>query len=98
MEFRLAAFYFLFFAAAGGYVAYFPLYLASRGLSAVQIAWVLALPALARTFAPAAGGGLADRTGAHRTIVATSCAVSVAGYALLPFTDRIAWVVGVMSV
>jgi len=98
MESRLAAFYFLFFAYAGAYVAYFPLYLASRDLSAVHIAWVLALPALARTFAPAAWGWLADRTGAHRTIVATSCAITAAGMALLPFTERIAWVIGVMSV
>jgi MFS transporter, PPP family, 3-phenylpropionic acid transporter len=98
MELRLATFYFLFFAHAGLYVAYFPLYLAGRGLSAVEIAWVLALPALARTFAPIAWGWLADRTGAHRAIVVMSCAVTAAAFALLPFTDRIAWVIGVMSV
>ena len=97
MEFRLAAFYFLFFAHAAAYVAYFPLYLASRSLSAVEIAWVLALPAIARTFAPAAWGWVADRTGAHRAIVATSCLVTAVGTALLPFTDHIAWVFGVMS-
>jgi MFS transporter, PPP family, 3-phenylpropionic acid transporter len=98
MEFRLAAFYFLFFAYAGAYVAYFPLYLASRNLSAVEIAWVLALPALARIVAPTAWGWLADRTGAHRAIVAASCAVTAAAFALLPFTERIAWVIGVSSV
>ena len=98
MALRLAAFYFLFFAHAGAYVAYFPLYLASRELGAVHIAWVLALPALARTFAPAAWGWLADRTGAHRAIVATSCAITAGGVALLPFTDHIAWLIAVMSV
>src|SRR5690242_4621469 len=98
MELRLAAFYFLFFAHAAAYVAYFPLYLASRSLSAVEIAWVLALPAIARTFAPAFWGWVADRTGAHRAIVATSCLVTSVGMALLPFTDHIAWVFGVMSV
>jgi MFS transporter, PPP family, 3-phenylpropionic acid transporter len=98
MEFRLAAFYFLFFAHAGLYVAYFPLYLASRQLSAVEIAWVLALPAIGRIFAPTAWGWLADRTGAHRAIVAMSCAVTAAAFALLPFVDRIAWVIGVVSV
>jgi MFS transporter, PPP family, 3-phenylpropionic acid transporter len=97
MAFRLAAFYFLFFAFGGVYVAYFPLYLASRGLSAAQIAAVLALAPLARTFAPAAWGWLADRTGAHRAIVAMSCAANAAGFALLPFTDHIAWVIGIMS-
>ena len=98
MELRLAAFYFLFFAYAGAYVAYFPLYLANRNLSAVQIAGVLALPALARIFVPAAWGWLADRTGAHRAIVSTSCAVTAAGFALLPLTEQIAWVIGGMSV
>ena len=97
MALRLAAFYFLFFAHAGAYVAYFPLYLASRELSAVHIAWVLALSPLTRTFAPAAWGWLADRTGAHRAIVVLSCAASAAGFALLPFTGHIAWVIGVMS-
>ena len=97
MEFRLAAFYFLFFAYAGGYVAYFPLYLASRDLGAVEIAWVLALPAIARIIAPTAWGWLADRTGAHRAIVAASCAATAAGFALIPFTERIAWVIGLMS-
>ena len=97
MAFRLSAFYFLFFAHAGAYVAYFPLYLASRNLSAVHIAWVLALSPLTRIFAPAAWGWLADRTGAHRAIVVLSCAASAAGFALIPFTQHIAWVIGVMS-
>ena len=98
MAFRLSAFYFAFFAYAGVYVAYFPLYLAYRGLSAPQIAWVLALPALTRIFAPAAWGWLADRSGAHRGIVAFSCAVTAAAFAALPFTPHIAWVVALMSV
>ena len=34
---RLAAFYFFFFAYTAAYVAYFPLYLAWRGLDASQI-------------------------------------------------------------
>ena len=98
MAFRLSAFYFAFFAYSGAYVAYFPLYLASRDLSAVQIASVLALAPLARMFAPPAWGWLADRTGAHRAIVAASCALTALAFALLPFTDRIALLIGVMSV
>jgi PPP family 3-phenylpropionic acid transporter len=97
MTFRLAAFYFAFFAQAGAYVAYFPLYLASRGLSAAEIAWVLALPPLARTFAPPAWGWLADRSGAHRAIVVFSCAVMAAAFALMPFTAQIALLIAVMS-
>jgi len=46
-----------------------------------EIAWVLALPQLARSFAPAAWGWLADRSGAQRGIVAFSCAAMAAGFA-----------------
>ena len=98
MAFRLSAFYFTFFAYAGAYVAYFPLYLADRGLSAPEIAGVLALPAIARIFAPAAWGWLADASGAHRGIVAFSCAITAAAFAALPFTSHIAWVIAAMSV
>ncbi len=98
MALRLAAFYFAFFAYAGAYVAYFPLYLADRGLGAVEIAAVLALPPLARIFAPAAWGWVADRTGAHRAIVAFSCAVTAVAFAFLPFTPQIALLIALMSV
>jgi PPP family 3-phenylpropionic acid transporter len=98
MPWRLAAFYFLFFAYVGLYVAYFPLYLAARDRSAIEIAWVLALPMIARTFAPAAWGWLADRNGAHRAIVAFSCAVTAVSFAALPFVDNIAALIALMSV
>ena len=97
MAFRLSAFYFAFFAYAGAYVAYFPLYLASRGLSAVEIAWVLALPPLVRIVAPGAWGWLADRTGAHRAIVAFSCGVTALSFGILPFTQHIAALIALMS-
>lgn len=84
---RLGAFYFAFFAYSAAYVAYFPLYLAARGLDAGQIAFVLALPQLARIFAPAAWGWLADRTGARGGIVAFSCASMAACFAALPFIE-----------
>jgi PPP family 3-phenylpropionic acid transporter len=98
VAFRLSAFYFAFFAYGGAYVAYFPLYLVHRGLSPVEAAWVLALPPLARTFAPPAWGWLADRTGAHRGVVVFSCVITTLAFGLLPFTDHVALVIGLMSV
>ena len=98
MALRLSAFYFAFFAHAGAYVAYFPLYLADRGLAPAQIAWVLALPPLARIFAPPAWGWIADRTGAHRAIVVFSCAVTAAAFAAVPFTASIGLLIALMSV
>lgn len=98
---RLAAFYFAFFAWVGIVTAYFPPYLAERGLDAAQIAWVLALPPLARIVAPAAWGWIADRTKAQRAIVVFSCATGAACFALLPavqgFTG-IAWLVAISAV
>ena len=98
MALRLSAFYFTFFAYIGATVAYLPLYLAHRGLSAVEIASVLALPPAARIFAPAAWGWIADRTGAHRAIVAFSCAVTALCFGLMPFTEHIALLIALMGV
>ena len=97
LSFRLGAFYFAFFAYAGAYVAWFPLYLASRGLGAAEIAWVLAAAPAVRIFAPAAWGWLADRTGAQRAIVAFSCAANAAGFAVLPFVEGFAAIAVLMA-
>jgi PPP family 3-phenylpropionic acid transporter len=98
LSLRLSAFYFAHFVHGGGLLAYFPLYLAWRGLGAVEIAWVLALPQIARTFAPAAWGALADRTGARRGIVAFSCLASAVAYAALPFVESFHGIVAVIGV
>ena len=90
MPLRLAAFYFAFFVYAGLMVAYFPPYLAARGLSAVQISWVLALPQIVRVFAPALWGSIADRSGALRGIVCLGCAANALCFALVPFAPRFA--------
>src|SRR3970040_2809270 len=98
LSFRLACFSFAFFVYAGASVPYFPPYLAARGLGPAEIAWVLALPHLARVFAPAAWGWVADRSGAHRGIVVFACGAHVACFALLPFADglaAIAWLIAV---
>src|SRR3954471_24724450 len=100
VSFRLAAFYFAFFAWVGLTTAYFPPYLAARGLDAAQIAWVLALPPLARIAAPAAWGWIADRTRAERAIVVLSCATGAACFALLPVISgfgEIAWLVALSA-
>jgi PPP family 3-phenylpropionic acid transporter len=100
LAFRLAAFYCAHFIQAGLFMAYFPLYLAARGFGAVEIAWVLALPSIMRTFAPAGWGVLADRTGALPALVAVSCAGAAAGFAALPVTEgfaAVAIVIGLTS-
>src|SRR5260221_550973 len=90
LPFRLAWFYFAFFVYVGAYVAYFPPYLAARGLGPTEIAWVLALPYVARIVAPAAWGWVADRGGAHRGIVVFSCCANATCFVALPWVDRVA--------
>jgi PPP family 3-phenylpropionic acid transporter len=100
LSFRLAAFYLAFFLYAGAYVAYFPAYLAWRGLGAAQIAWVVALPAFARVMAPTLWGALADRHGWQRGIVVFSCLANAACFALMPSAGgfaAIAWLIALTS-
>ncbi|HYX64295.1 MAG TPA: MFS transporter [Burkholderiales bacterium] len=86
---RLAAFYFAFFLYSGVALAYFPAYLAARGLSAAEIAAVLALPQLVRIFAPAFWGWVADRSGGQRGIVILGCAANAACFALVPLAPGV---------
>src|SRR3954471_21373809 len=97
---RLASFYFAYFVYTAALIAYLPLYLAWRGLRAADIALVLALPQVARIFAPAAWGWIADRGGERRGIVIFSCAVTAASFALphAPGLAGIAALIGIMSV
>lgn len=86
-EIRLAAYYFTYFAYAGVLVPYFALYLEARGLGAPQIAFVLAMPQVARIFAPAFWGWVADRTQRPRAIVVFSALALVVGYTALFWVD-----------
>ncbi len=93
---RLAAYYFAFFAYAGAMLPYFALYLESIGLAAAQIGFVLAMPQLARIFAPAFWGWVADRTHRHRAIVVASGAALVLGYGALFRVDDAGGIAAVM--
>src|SRR4026207_1485483 len=90
LPFRLAAYYCAHFVHAGLFMAYFPLWLAWRGFDAGEVAGLLALPQIMRTFAPAGWGALADRTGALRALVVLSCAGFALGFAALPFAASFA--------
>jgi PPP family 3-phenylpropionic acid transporter len=98
VSYRLGAFYFMFFVIAGLMVAYLPPYLAARGLSASEIAWVLAAPQLARVLAPGAWGALAERTGALRTIIVLGCLANALCFALLPAMPGFIAMVALMAI
>ncbi len=60
---RLAGFYFFYFAYIGAFAPYFSLYLSAIGLAAVEIGVIMALPQFVRIAAPHLWGWLADRGG-----------------------------------
>lgn len=93
---RLATYYFAYFTYAGVLVPYFSLWLAAEGLAATQIALVLAMPQLARIFAPAAWGWLADHSGRRRAIVVFSAFAVAAGFAALYWVRSVAGMALVM--
>lgn len=95
-EVRLAAYYFTYFAYAGAMLPYFALYLESLGLGAPQIALVLAMPQIARIFAPAFWGWVADRAQCHRAIVVLSAAALVIGYGALFWIEQARGIAAVM--
>ena len=66
---RLAGFYFFYFAYIGAFAPYFSLYLEALGYSAALIGIVLAVPPATRIFAPYLWGHLADRRGRRVGIV-----------------------------
>ena len=80
---RLGAYYFAYFTYAGALVPYFSLWLAAQGYGAAQIALVLAMPQVARVFAPAAWGWLADHSGRQRGIVVFAAFSVFLGFAAL---------------
>lgn len=68
-DWRLGAFFAAYFATAGVFAPYFPLYLADRGLAAAEIGLVLAMMQAMRVVGPNLWGWLADRGDARLAIL-----------------------------
>jgi PPP family 3-phenylpropionic acid transporter len=80
---RLGSFYFAYFTYVGALVPYFSLWLAAQGFGAAQIALVLAMPQIARVFAPALWAWLADHGGRQREIIVFGAFAVLAGFVAL---------------
>ena len=93
---RLGVYYFAYFTYLGALVPYFSLWLAGQGYSAPQMALVLAMPQLARIFAPALWGWIAERTGWQRGIVVFSAFAILGGFATLYVVRGVVGVAAVM--
>ncbi len=87
---RIAAAYFLFFAAFGLYLPYFPAYLRGRGLDSVGIGMLLAVGPLMRWVLPPVWGMLADRFRGPRFWGTVAAWGTVGGLALIVLGDNYA--------
>ncbi len=95
-DWRLGAFFAAYFATAGIFAPYFPLYLESRGLTAAQIGIVLAMMQGMRVVGPNLWGYLADRTAQRIAILRWTAAAAFACFVPILLPGGFAWTFGVM--
>ncbi|MBP9713625.1 MAG: MFS transporter [Sterolibacterium sp.] len=84
---RLATWYFLYFAFIGAYMPYFGVYLQAQGYSAWDISLLLSLMQLMRLFAPNLWSHLAERLGRQAPVVRATTALCILCFSLLFFTQ-----------
>jgi PPP family 3-phenylpropionic acid transporter len=84
---RLAAWYFIYFAFIGAYMPYFGVYLQAQGYSAWDISLLLSLMQLMRLVAPNLWSQLAERRGHLAPVVQATTALCILCYSLLFFSQ-----------
>ena len=95
---RLAGFYFFYFAYLGAFSPYFSLYLDGLAFSATAIATLLALPQAMRIFAPYLWGSIADRTGRRVRVVLLTGIAGTAAYLGVFVSPRWGWLFGCIAI
>ena len=95
-EVRLGAYYFAYFTYAGVLAPYFTLWLVAQGHGAADIALIMAMPQVARIFAPAAWGWIADRTGWRKGVVVIAALAVFLGFASLSVVRGVAGTAAMM--
>lgn len=93
---RLSAYYFCYFAALGGLLPYWSLYLKALGYDHAQIGLLMALAPAAKVVSPTFWGWLADRGGAATGLIRLTSALSAASFALTLHEGGYAYMIGVM--
>ncbi len=84
---RLATWYFLYFAFIGAYMPYFGVYLQAQGFSAWDISLLLSLMQLMRLAAPNLWSQLAERLGRQAPVVRATTALCILCFSLLFFSQ-----------
>lgn len=84
IPFRLSLFCAAVFAALGVYAPFWPVWLESRGLGNVEIAWLLSIPGWIRVITAPLLTRAADRSGRRRELTLLSAWGAAASFALFP--------------
>jgi MFS transporter, PPP family, 3-phenylpropionic acid transporter len=85
---RIAGFYFFYFAFVGTYSPYWGLYLKSIHLTAIEIGVLMSVQPVMRMLAPALWGWLAEHSGNRLRVIQAAAAISVLCYLGVFFTDK----------
>ena len=83
---RIAGFYFFYYAFVGMFSPYWSLYLKSINFGAIDIAILLSIQPVMRMIAPNVWGWLADHTGKRQTVILIAATLSAACYVGVFFT------------
>jgi PPP family 3-phenylpropionic acid transporter len=84
---RIAGFYFFYFAFVGMFSPYWSLYLQSLHFDAIDIAILMSLQPVMRMVAPGLWGWLADHTGKRKEVVVAAASLSALFYLGVFFTE-----------
>ena len=93
---RLALIYFLFFAIAGAFLPYLPVYLQSLGFGAADIGAVLAVGTISKIVAPNLWAWLGDHIEQRMRLIRVGVVLSVLAFALLAGVDTRFWPVALV--
>lgn len=84
---RIAGFYFFYYAFIGMFAPYWSLYLKSIGFDAIDISILMAVQPVMRMIAPNLWGWLADHTGRRLTVIKVAATLSLSFYLGVFFTQ-----------
>ncbi len=96
LHWRLASFYFFYYATVGAFMPYWSPYLDARGFSAVQMGIAFALMGVTRTVVPLLWGWYADHTGKRVALIRWASLAALITFIAIPFVDGIWWIGGLM--
>ncbi len=96
LHWRLASFYFFYYATVGAFIPYWAPYLEARGFTAVQMGVAFALMGLTRSIIPVAWGWWADHSGRRIGLIRWASVVALLTFLSIPFVDGVIWIGALM--